>query len=147
MSKAYGRFVLVCSFTTAILTAGYVVAGALALDDGPGGIEIPAVVRTLVSIAVCSSIVLGGVGWLIRAQARETAAEMTAAIDDSIRRAADTATARAVAQLREITTGEVMTEMLNAAVARAYRAGMVFQAQSPEPPRVASVVPFSRTEN
>lgn len=175
VSKAYGRLMLLCGFAATILFAGYIVAAIMALADGPGGIEVPAIVKMIVSVGLCSSLVLGGVGWLVRTGAAETAGrdiqpivhaeiehaletaapavaagvveELVAALDCAAQRAVDSVTARTAAQLREVVAGDLMTDMLNAAIQRAYRAGMVFEAQTSAPPRVAAVVPMTRHDN
>ncbi len=171
VSKTYDRLIQVCGFSATIMSAGYVVAASLALSDGPGGIEVPTLVNMAVAVGVCASVVLGGAGWLIRHDNHASAtrdmqpiirAEVEAALDGAvpaiaaavidgistdsrIGRIADAAAARTAGRLQEIVTGDVMAEVINAAVGRAHRAGMVMQAQSVVPKAVAPVVHMRST--
>lgn len=150
MNHAHHSAIKILGVLAATTSVAYVVAASLALADGPGGIVMPALVNMLASVTVCASSILAGGGWLIErivAAAVPTLADrivrrLDQNIEGRVRHVVEVTSARSAAQLTEIVTGEIMAEVINAAVGRVHRAGMVLQAQGIAP--VAKVTHLSR---
>jgi hypothetical protein len=148
VNQTHHKAIKTLGVLAAITSVAYVVAASLALADGPGGIVMPALVNMLASVTVCASSILAGGGWLIErivAAAVPTLAErvvhqLDQNIEGRVRHVVEMTSARNAAQLTEIVTGEIMADVINSAVNRAHRAGMVLQAQSVIPKGVAPVV-------
>lgn len=173
VSNTFKRVQQTCGISAAMIGAGYLVAATIAMSDAPGDIVIPPEVNLFTAVTIVSAVVLGVASWLIETGNRMSAQrdvaplvraeverainragpaiasavldEMSTGIDSRIGRIADTSAARTAGRLQEIVTGEIMADVINAAVARAHRSGMVMQAQSVVPRVGATVTPLHAT--
>jgi hypothetical protein len=136
----------------------YLALSVVAVADGRRGFEIPVEVNIMCLIAIQSCGVVAVAAWVVDRSARHhadhtlrpiiraeceramteavpelvelVAAELLLRLDPKLHDVAAASVARSSAMLREIVTGEVMRTQLDSAVGRAYRGGMIQQAQA-----------------
>jgi hypothetical protein len=149
---------LLCGVAACAVGLVYLVISILAMADGPSRLEIPRELNTLCAAAVVLPAIVSVAAWIVDRSGRDRAEhtmrplirgeveralegavpglvesivmELGLKLDPKLREVATHATTRQAAMLREIITGEVMHTMLDAAVGRAHRAGMLHQAQA-----------------
>lgn len=158
MSRTYKTVMVLAGLSAAIVAIAYLVANQMAPAIGPAGIQIPAEVSRLCIAWVATGAIVSAVAWvvdrahresaerdirpLIRAEveravaatsaalAEQVGQQIAAGLEPKIRRVADVVASRAVAGLREIATGEIWHQQIDAALKRAQAYGMVRQAQA-----------------
>lgn len=73
MSNVYKRVMYGSGITAAMAATGWLVAAAISLSDGTGGIEVPRWLSTAgVMVIVCGAVLAGG-GWLVDRSGRDVA--------------------------------------------------------------------------
>lgn len=159
MSKGYRLVMKGCGALAVAVGLVYAVMLTVALGDGMhSGIEIPSEINVACPIVLVVAGVASGCAWIVDRSAQDSAihylkpliraeidrgiaeaipaaaeiigAELAVQLESKIREALCAQTARSRAALREVVTGDVMKDMLDAAVGRAHRAGMLHQAQA-----------------
>lgn len=142
LSKSYKLVMKGCAGLSAAVGLIYLVVASIAIGDGIGvGIEIP----REINIISCTLVVLGGTvageAWFASRAARESASrDIRPVVHDEVEQTitrlvpemtsviAGRVAARNGALIREIIASE-LAEVVDAAVQRAHRSGMILQAQ------------------
>lgn len=136
----------------------YLASALISLGDGVGsGIEIPRVLNMIAIMLVLQGGILGGGAWIVDRSAKQSAirdiqplleaeigraltamvpdlacavaGEVSIIMEPGLRKVVEAVGARNAASFREIVTGD-LTEVVNSAVGRAHRAGILQQAQA-----------------
>lgn len=118
---------------SAVVTAGYAVAAIMAI---PEDVELPSRVGSVCLTLILGFALMSFTTWLAY-RAQQSRNELADAIADRLAvrldgvagEAAEKAHSRTVAAFREIVTGELVIEQLNAAVKRIHRLGMITEAK------------------
>jgi len=159
VSKGYKALMELSGAAAAGLGLIYLVVMTIAVGDGlRRGIEVPAVIgRTWLAVIMILAVFSGG-AWIVDRSAKDSAIrdlkpliraeidlgvaeavgylaeavaeQLAVKIEPMMETLASASVARQTATLREIVTGDTMQQMLNDAVGRAHRAGMLHQAQA-----------------
>lgn len=159
MSKGYKAVMKGCAAASVGLGIVYLVVTMIALGDGQHrGIEVPPMIeRTWLSTVVTLALLSGG-AWIVDRSAKDSAIrdlkplireeidrgvaeavgflaeavaeQLAIRIEPMMSTLASASVGRQTAMLREIVTGDVMQQMLDGAVGRAHRRGMLHQAEA-----------------
>jgi hypothetical protein len=133
VSRTYRLIMGGCAFISGAVALAYIAVTAIALGDGIGrGIEIPKEVNILACIIIVLTGTIAAEAWLSHRAARENLRPL---IRDEVERVS----ARNSAIIRNIIATE-FAEVVEAAIKRAQRSGMIAQAQAAGQLGVARVV-------
>lgn len=77
MSNVYKRVMFGSSIAAAMAATGWLVAAAISLSDGEGGIEVPRWLSTAGVMVIVCGTVIGGGAWLVAHSARDAAERHT----------------------------------------------------------------------
>lgn len=153
MSTGYKIIMKGCGAVAAGAALVYLAVIIIALGDGIGvGIEIPKEINVVAIAVILLGATLAGDAWIADRSARQSAqrdvrpiiqAEVEQAVSAIVPELAAVVAGRvsvkSAAAMREFALGE-LAELVNAAVSRAHRAGMIQQAQINGSVGVAKVV-------
>lgn len=157
MSRTYKSVMLGSGTLATVVTIAWITLAMVAMGDGRGGVRIPGEIDILCMLVIMVGSGLSGGAWIAARAAKDSAttglrpmirmeidrgleaalpdlveqvaAELKLRLDSILADVASRAVGRHSAELRALITGEVMSEQLDAAVAKARRFGMLQQAQ------------------